>query len=157
MKLYCGIDLHSNNHYVSIIDQDNNRLKEKRIGNDLSQTLALLTPFKNDLQGIAIESTFNWYWLVDGLIDAGYSVSLVNTCAVKQYEGLKHTDDQYDAYWLAHLMRLGILPTGYIYPKEKRSLRDLLRKRMQLVQCRTSHLISAQSQYWRSTGIRLRS
>jgi len=157
MKLYCGIDLHSNNHYISIIDEENNRLKGKRISNDLSQTLTILEPYKHDLQGIAIESTFNWYWLVDGLMDADYSVALVNTCAVKQYEGLKHTDDQYDAYWLAHLMRLGILPTGYIYPKEKRSLRDLLRKRMQLVQCRTSHVISAQAQVWRSTGIRLKS
>ena len=157
MKLYCGIDLHSNNHYVSIIDQDNNRLKEKRLSNDLSKTLTLLEPYKDDLQGIAIESTFNWYWLVDGLMEADYSVSLVNTTAVKQYEGLKHTDDQHDAYWLAHLMRLGILPTGYIYPKEQRSLRDLMRKRMQLVQCRTAHVISAQAQYWRSTGFRLRS
>ena len=157
MKLYCGIDLHSNNHYVSIIDQKNNRLMEKRLSNDLSKTLGLLAPYKDDLQGIAIESTFNWYWLVDGLMDADYFVSLVNTTAVKQYEGLKHTDDQYDAYWLAHLMRLGILPTGYIYPKEQRNLRDLMRKRMQLVQCRTAHVISAQAQYWRSTGFRLRS
>lgn len=157
MKLYCGIDLHSNNHYVSIVDQDNNRLKEKRIGNDLSKTLTLLQPYKADLEGIAIESTFNWYWLVDGLMDAGYPVSLVNTCAVKQYAGLKHTDDKYDAFWLAHLMLLGILPTGYIYPKEQRSLRDLFRKRMQLVQFRTSHVISAQAQFWRSTGLRLRS
>jgi len=132
-------------------------LKEKRISNDLSKTLALLEPFKNDLQGIAVESTFNWYWLVDGLIEAGYPVFLVNTSAVKQYEGLKHTDDQYDAYWLAHLMQLGILPTGYIYPKEMRALRDLLRKRMQLVQCRTSYVISVQAQYWRSTSKRLRS
>jgi len=157
MKLYCGIDLHSNNHYVSIIDQESKRLKEKRLGNDLSKTLTLLEPYKNDLQGIAIESTFNWYWLVDGLMDEGFTVSLVNTSAVKQYEGLKHTDDKYDAYWLAHLMLLGILPTGYIYPKEKRSLRDLMRKRMLLVQCRTSHVISAQAQFWRSTGTRLRS
>lgn len=124
MKLYCGIDLHSNNHYISIIDEENLRLKEKRISNDLSQTLTLLKPYKHDLQGIAIESTFNWYWLVDGLMDANYSVSLVNTCAVKQYEGLKHTDDQYDAYWLAHLMRLGILPTGYIYPKKTQPKRS---------------------------------
>jgi transposase len=157
MKLYCGIDLHSNNHYVSIIDHESKRLKEKRLSNDLAKTLALLEPYRNDLQGIAIESTFNWYWLVDGLMDNGYSVSLVNTSAVKQYEGLKHTDDQYDAYWLAHLMQLGILPTGYIYPKEQRSLRDLMRKRMLLVQCRTSHVISAQAQFWRSTGRRLRS
>jgi len=157
MKLYCGIDLHSNNHYVSVIDQEDKRLIEKRLSNDLTKTFALLEPYKSDLQGIAIESTFNWYWLVDGLMEAGYPVSLVNPSAVKQYEGLKHTDDQYDAFWLAHLMRLGILPTGYIYPKEKRSLRDLLRKRMQLVQCRTTHVISAQAQYWRSTGTRLRS
>jgi transposase len=94
---------------------------------------------------------------VDGLMDAGFPVSLVNTSAVKQYEGLKHTDDQHDAFWLAHLMRLKILPTGYIYPKAQRSLRDLLRKRMQLVQCRTSHVISAQAQVWRSTGKRLKS
>ena len=157
MKLYCGIDLHSNNHYVSVIDQEDKRLIEKRLSNDLTKTFALLEPYRSDLQGIAIESTFNWYWLVDGLMEAGYPVSLVNTSAVKQYEGLKHTDDQYDAFWLAHLMRLGILPTGYIYPKEKRSLRDLLRKRMQLVQCRTTHVISAQAQYWRSTGCRLSS
>jgi transposase len=157
MKLYCGIDLHSNNHFVSIIDQDDKRLKEKRLSNDLSKTLSLLEPYRDELQGIAIESTFNWYWLVDGLMAAGYPVSLVNTSAVKQYEGLKHTDDQYDAFWLAHLMRLGILPTGYIYPKGKRALRDLLRKHMQLVQCRTSQVISAQAQYWRSTGKRLRS
>jgi transposase len=156
-KLYCGIDLHSNNHYVSIIDQKDKRLKEKRLSNDLSKTLSLLEPYQNDLQGIAIESTFNWYWLVDGLMDAGFPVSLVNTSAVKQYEGLKHTDDQHDAFWLAHLMRLKILPTGYIYPKAQRSLRDLLRKRMQLVQCRTSHVISAQAQVWRSTGKRLKS
>ncbi len=157
MKLYCGIDLHSNNHYVSIIDESDKRIKEKRLSNDLSKTLSYLEPYQGDLHGIAIESTFNWYWLVDGLMEAGYPVSLVNTSAVKQYEGLKHTDDQYDAFWLAHLMRLGILPTGYIYPKDKRNLRDLLRKRMQLVQFRTSNVISAQAQFWRSTGRRLRS
>lgn len=126
MKLYCGINLHSNHHFISILDQDDKRLKEKRLSNDLSKTLALLEPYKGDLQGIAIESTFNQYWLVDGLMEAGYSVSLVNTCAVKQYEGLKHTDDQYDAFWLAHLMQLSILPTGYIYPKKQHSLRTEL-------------------------------
>lgn len=46
--------------------------------------------------------------------------------AVQQYSGLKHTDDQSDAFWLAHLMRLGILPTGYIYPKEQRAVLNLI-------------------------------
>ncbi len=62
-------------------------------------------------------------------MEAGYRVHLVNTAAVKQYEGLKYTDDDSDAFWLAHLLRLGLLPTGYIYPKQSRAVRDLLRKR----------------------------
>jgi hypothetical protein len=74
-----------------------------------------------------------------------------------QYDGLEHTDDEHDAFWLAHLMRLGILPTGYIYPKSERGLRDLARQRMRLVQHRTSHITSVQSQFWRSTAVRLRS
>jgi transposase len=134
VKLYTAADLHSNNHFLSIIDEQDRRVLEKRLPNDLSVTLKVLEPYRADIVGIAVESTFNWYWLVDGLMEAGYPVMLVNTSKVKQYEGLKHTDDKHDAFWLAHLMRLGILPTGYIYPKEQRAVRDLLRERRRLVQ-----------------------
>lgn len=155
MGLYCGIDLHSNNHVLTVIDDSDRRLYEKRLPNDLARTTSALEPFRSDLVAVAVESTFNWYWLVDGLMDTGYEVRLVNTAAVQQYSGLKHTDDEYDAFWLAHLMRLGILPTGYIYPKAERGFRDLARQRMRLVQHRSSHITSVQNQVWRSTGIRL--
>jgi transposase len=49
-------------------------------------------------------------------------------------------------------LRLGILPEGYLYPKEHRGVRDLLRKRMQRVQQRTPNLLSIQTQSVRSTG-----
>jgi transposase len=155
MGLYCGIDLHSNNHVVTVIDEQDRRRYEKRLPNDLAATIAALERFRGELVGVAVESTFNWYWLVDGLMDAGFGVRLVNTAAVRQYSGLKHTDDQHDAFWLAHLMRLGILPTGYIYPKAERGLRDLARQRMRLVQHRSSLITSVQNQVWRSTAIRL--
>ena len=157
MSHYCGIDLHSNNHVVVVIDEEDKRVFEKRIGNDLSLTLAALSPYQMSLQGIAVESTFNWYWLVDGLQDHGYDLRLVNTAAVKQYDGLKYSDDRHDAFHLAHLMRLGILPTGYIYPKEQRAIRDLLRRRLSLVRTASTQLISVQSQIWRSTGLRIKS
>jgi len=80
---------------------------------------------------------------------------LVNTAAIKQYDGLKYSGDHQDAFHLAHLMRLGILPTGYIYPKEQRAVRDLLRRRLLLVQAAAQQQISIQSQIWRSTGQRL--
>ena len=157
MKLYCGIDLHSTNHLVSIINEGDKPIYRQRLKNELNQTLEALAPYQQELMGIAVESTFNWYWLVDGLMDAGYPVHLVNTSAVKQYDGLKHTDDKYDAFWLAHLMRLGILPTGYIYPKAQRALRDLLRKRSQLVRHRTMNVLSVQNQYWRHRGMKVKS
>jgi transposase len=158
MALYCGIDLHSNNHVVVVIDEQDRRWVEKRLPNDLSTTLQLLAPYAEELHGIAIESTFNWYWLVDGLMAHGYAVSLVNTpAAQKRYGDLKYRDDRHDAFWLAHLLRLGILPTGYIYPKAERGVRDLLRRRAGLVRVAARQLISIQSQIWRSTGVRIAS
>ncbi len=152
MKLYSGIDLHSNNHVLTIVDEQDKKVLEKRLPNKLEVTLNCLMPYQEEIVGIAVESTYNWYWLVDGLMEAGYDLHLVNTAAVKQYEGMKHTDDHYDAFHLAHLLRLGILPTGYIYPKEQRAIRDLLRKRSLLVRHKTAHTLSAQSLHTRMTG-----
>ena len=153
MTLYCAIDLHSNNNVPVVIDDCDKVLFQKRLPNNLEAIRAALDPFKSDLQAVAVESTFNWYWLVDGLSMSGYKTLLVNTTAVQQYNGIKHTNDFTDALWLAHLMRLGILPTGYIYPPKERAVRDLLRKRLQLVQQRVRNMLSAQNQIWRSTGL----
>jgi transposase len=149
------MDLHSTNVVTQLINEEDKVLYRKKQSCDLDQILHGLEPFKESIEGIAVESTYNWYWLVDGLMDAGYKVHLVNTAAVKQYEGLKYTDDDSDAFWLAHLLRLGILPTGHIYPKESRAVRDLLRKRGQLVRQRTTHILSIENLYARNTGSRL--
>jgi len=157
MSLYCAIDLHSTNNVPVVIDDDDRILFQKRLPNDLSTVISALKPFRQDLHGVAVESTFNWYWLVDGLVDNDFNTLLVNPSAVKQYEGIKHTNDDTDAFHLAHLMRLGILPTGYIYPKTERAVRDLLRKRLQLVRHRVTHMLSAQNQIWRTTGLNVSS
>lgn len=106
---------------------------------------------------MAIESTFNWYWLVDGLQAQGFPVTLVNTSAIQQYEGLKRSDDQYDAWWLAHMMRLGILPKGHIYPRKDRAIRDLLRKRSMLVRQKTANILSIQNLEARNRGTKISS
>ncbi len=152
MKLYGGIDLHGNNSVIVLLGDDNRVIYEKRLPNEISLILNELYPHRDQIIGLAVESTYNWYWLVDGLMDAGYDMHLVNTSAVIQYSGLKYADDNHDARWLAKLLRLGILPEGYIYPKESRSLRDLLRKRGQLVRQRTMNLLSLQSILARSVG-----
>ena len=152
MEAYAGIDLHSSNNYIGVINEKDKRLYGKRLPNRLEVVLRALDPFKESLQGVVVESTYNWYWLVDGLQEHGYPVSLANPSAIKQYEGLKHTDDKWDSFWLAHMKRLNILPEGYIYPKEERPVRDLLRRRLLFVKHRTSHILSFQSALTRNLG-----
>jgi len=152
MKLYGAIDLHSNNNVTVLSDEQDRVVYEKRLPNDLSLIAEQLATYRDSIQGIVVESTYNWYWLVDGLMDEGHKVHLANTAAIQQYEGLKYTDDQYDARWLAHLLRLGVLPQGHIYPKQHRPVRDLLRKRGQMVRQRTVNLLSIQNLFSRNTG-----
>jgi transposase len=44
-------------------------------------------------------------------------VHLANTTAIQQYSGLKYADDNNDADGLAEMLRLGVLPEGYIFRK----------------------------------------
>jgi len=155
MKLYCGIDLHSNNSVVSVINELDRVIYEKRLPNDLATIRNALQPHQDALAGVVVESTYNWYWLVDGLIDSGFDVRLANTVAMKQYNGLKYTDDKTDARYLAHLLRLGILPEGYVYPFDMRCVRDILRRRLLLVRQRVMQHLSVQSLIARHTGKQL--
>lgn len=154
---FCGIDLHSNNSVVVVTDESDKILISKRCPNDLDQILKVLAPHSTEIVGVVVESTYNWYWLVDGLMSAGYEVRLANTVAMKRYDGLKHSDDKDDAAHLAHLLRLGILPTGYIHPPQHRALRDLARKRIQLVRTRTQQVLAAENIYSRNLGASLTS
>jgi transposase len=114
MNKYSGIDLHSNNCVVAVIDDMDRVCCERRVPNDLSQILALLSPYREELVGVVVESTYNWYWLVDGLQQAGYRVELAN-----------------------------------------RAVRDLARKRCQLVRTRTMHILAVENLVARQTGGRI--
>lgn len=151
-SLFAGIDLHSNNLMIGIVDQDGKRLKHQKLDCDLQQVIRFLKPFKPRFKSLAVESTYNWYWLVDGLRALSYPVVLANPAQIEQYSGLKHADDKSDAFFLAELQRLEILPTGHIYDPRLRPVRDLLRRRLSLVHQRTALMLSFKSLYSRTTG-----
>jgi transposase len=154
---YSGIDLHSNNSVVTVTDDKDRVVAEKRLPNDLAKIVGFLLPWRDELVAVVVESTYNWYWLVDGLQEAGFVVKLANTGAIRKYDGLKHSSDKADARQLAHLLRLGILPTGTILPPEHRAIRDLARKRMQLVRSRTSHILAIENIMARQRGAKISS
>jgi len=155
MELYSGIDLHSTNSLLAIIDENGKRVFKEKLPNDISMITGSLSPYSSNLAGVVVESTYNWYWLVDGLMAEGFAVHLANPSAIQKYSGLKHADDKHDAFWLAEMLRLGILPEGYIYPKDERPIRDLLRKRSHLVSLRSSLIISLQNIITRNCGIKM--
>lgn len=103
MELYVGIDLHSSNSYVGIMSKGSERILSRRFPNNKETILAALFPFKKEIKGIAIESTYNWYWLVDSLMAENYPVHLGNPAAFQQYKGLKYVNDKHDAFWLAKM------------------------------------------------------
>lgn len=156
MKVYAGLDLHKRNVFCGIRDQAGKPVYRRRLPTDSATILAALEPFRAQLAAVAVESTFNWYWLVDELQTAGYPVRLANPAKMDQYSGLKQTDDETDALWIAEMLRLGILPEGYIYPRAERPVRDMLRRRLLVARQAVQTVVSLQSMLLRQTGQSLR-
>ena len=153
MPLYGGIDLHANTSVVVLLNEQDKVIYQQRLANHLPTILEQLAPYQEDITGVVVESTYNWYWLVDGLMDRLPGAS-GQPAAMQQYNGLKYTDDRSDARWLAQVLRLGVLPEGYIYPKADRAVRDVLRKRAHLVRQHTANVLSVQNILARNTGMR---
>lgn len=101
--LYCGIDLHSSNAVYFISDEQGKGLFKKRLPNSLPVVLDALEPVRQRLKLVAVEPTYHWYWLVDGLMDHDYPVRLVHPTAVEQYNGIKLANDFTDAAFQARL------------------------------------------------------
>jgi transposase len=135
-----------------VINQDGKRIVHRKLECELEQVVEFFKPMKTRLQSMAVESTFNWYWLVDGLRAQGYPIDLANPAQIQQYNGIKHADDKHDAFHLAELQRLNILPKAHIYDAQLRPVRDLLRRRTSLVHQRTALFLSFKSLYARTTG-----
>src|SRR6516165_8028747 len=156
MSLYGGIDLHANNSVVVLLNDRDQVIYQKRLPNHLPTILEPFHLYHSEIEGVVVESTYNWYWLVDGLMEAGYRVPFANPAAMQQYNGLKYTDDHSDARWLAHVLRLGVLPEGDIDPKAERAVRDLLRKRAHVVRQHPANGLSVHNILARHTGARFR-
>src|SRR5258708_1146479 len=151
-KVVAGMDLHSNNVVIGIMDMDGKRVASQKVSCDLKEVVKCLAPYKKRLEQVAVESTYNWDWLGGGVRGLKYPVVGAHPAGMQQYSGIKHADDTNDAFFLTELLRLNILPTGHIYDPELRPVRDLLRRRLMLVHHRTALMLSFKSLYTRTTG-----
>src|SRR5215471_20948491 len=88
MEFYSGIDLSARDSSICVIDGQQEKVREVKLRNDLGKIIEELTPYRPNLQ-IVVESTFNWYWLVDGLREAGFDVCLAHTLGLHMITGAK--------------------------------------------------------------------
>lgn len=148
-----GLDLHSDNVVGVLIDDSERWILKRKFKLSLPIILSTLEPYKETIKEIGIEATYNWYWIVDGLMEAGYKVRMAHPPLIEDNSGKKRTDDYHDAFNLAHLLRVNNFPDAYIYPKEERPVRDLLRKRALLVRTNTQYMSSLINLLNRNLGI----
>ena len=150
--LYGGLDLHGDNVFCSLLNEAREVVFERRLPNDMATIRETLAPYRPQIRELAVESTYNWYWIVDGLRKLKYHVKLANPARMQENIGLKFANDKTDARFIARQLTMGVLPEGYIYPAETRGVRDLLRRRMRLVHVRTSEWLSLEGLVARHTG-----
>lgn len=134
---HCGIDLGSRQSQVAVLDDNQAVILNVKLPNRLDEIRRLLKPYEGRVQAV-VESTYNWYWLVDGLQAAAIPVTLAHTAGLAAISSAKVKTDRRDAVTLARLLRAGMVPSAYIYPPEHRPIRDLLRHRWDLVAMRAT-------------------
>ena len=156
-KLIAGIDLHSNNVVIGVINQDGKRVAHRKLDCDLergggvSQAAQAAAPI--DGGGVDVQLVLAGGWSARA---RATRLTWPTRRKIEQYSGMKHADDKHDAFHLADLQRLNILPKAHVYDPQLRPVRDLLRRRTNLVHQRTALLLSFKSLYTRTTGQKLR-
>ena len=123
MSFYCGIDLGARESQICVINKRVKKVLEVKTGNKLEQIKQLLAPYKADLQ-IVVESTFNWYWLVDGLQAVGFQVVLAHTLGLHMISAAKVKTDRRDCRRLARLHRAGELVAIRVPSPEEEAVRE---------------------------------
>jgi transposase len=143
-KFYCGIDLHARTMYLCVQNQSGEVLLHQNLRCEPALFLKATAPYREDLV-VAVECIFTWYWLADLCAREGIPFVLGHALYMKAIHGGKAKNDKIDALKIAALLRGGMIPMAYVYPREMRSPRDLLRRRLYLVRKRGQLLAHVQN------------
>jgi transposase len=146
---YAGVDLHARTMFVHIQSAKGKTVFEKDLPAEPVFFLDAVKPFRKNLV-VGCECMFAWYWLADLCEDQRIPFVLGHALAMKHIHGGKTKSDKIDASKLANMLRGGMFPMAYVYPRAKRQTRDLLRRRSFFVRQRSqliAHIVNTNSQF----------
>jgi len=148
-KFYCGVDLHARTMFTHVLDHKGNTVYEKDLPAGPDEFLHAIKPFRKNIV-VGCECMFAWYWLADLCAAEKIPFVLGHALAMKHIHKSKSKSDKIDAAKLAAMLRGGLFPMAYVYPKAKRQTRDLLRRRSFFVRQRSqliAHIVNTNSQF----------
>jgi len=148
-RFYAGVDLHARSMFTHILDERGQTVFERDLPAGPDAFLDAVAPFRDGLV-VGCECMFAWYWLADLCEDQAIPFVLGHALAMKAIHGGKTKTDKIDARKLAGLLRGGLFPMAYVYPRAKRQTRDLLRRRSFFVRQRAqliAHIVNTNSQF----------
>ncbi|MDW7772953.1 MAG: transposase [Desulfobulbaceae bacterium] len=122
-KFYCGIDLHTNKMYLCILNRDGDIVLHRNIRTRPNTFLRAINPFREDLV-VAAECMFSWYWLADLCEDEQIPFILGHALYMRAIHGGKSKNDKIDSHKIAALLKGGLIPMAYVYPRKMRATRD---------------------------------
>ena len=134
-KYYCGIDLHAKSLYICILDCKGKKRVHRNVKANPQSLFKAIEKYLDDLV-IAVECMFTWYWISDFCEEHNIQFVLGHALYMKLINGGKAKNDKIDSFKIASLLRGGLMPMAFVYPKEMRSTRDLLRRRNHLMRRR---------------------
>lgn len=136
---YSGIDLHTDNCYITTVDEHGTLVKRERVENSDQHLLTYFGALPGEHRAV-VESTSGWYWLNDLLEDHHIPLTLAHAKYLKAISYAKVKTDKVDSETLATLLRLNLVPQAHKISRELRGLRDTMRLRLRLVQQRSACL-----------------
>ena len=143
-RFYAGVDLHARTMFTHVLDASGQTVFERDLPTNPEVFLDAIAPFRRDLV-VGAECMFSWYWLADLCADEQIPFALGHALAMRHIHQGKTKTDRIDAGKLAALLRGGVFPISYVYPRAKRQTRDLLRRRSFFVRQRAqliAHIVT---------------
>ena len=148
-RFYCGVDLHARSLYTHVLDAAGQTVLDRDLPASPAAFLDAVGPFRDGLV-VGAECMFAWYWLADLCESERIPFVLGHALYMKMIHGGKAKNDRIDAAKLAGMLRGGLFPLAYVYPKARRQTRDLLRRRSFFVRQRAqliAHIVNTNSQF----------
>jgi hypothetical protein len=140
---FSGIDLHSNNNVVVVSDEEDRIVYQKRLPNNLEQTRAALEPYRAELAGVVVESTYKRMQLVRCLTT---QILAIENILARQTGG-RISSNQVKQLTAEQIEGLGFVPGVALALGANRAVSETLQQQIEVLERRLKERVKLRPEY----------